>query len=244
MLEHDLKIVGIIGARSGSKGVPDKNIKPLAGKPLIGWIIGAAKKSKYLDRVIVSTDSEKYAEVARSFGAETPFLRPKEYAEDHSTDYDFVKHAVDWLETNEGYKPDIVVRLAATLPLQMPEDIDGCIEEILKNPEADTAIAIAEARQHPAKALKLVDDGKGSKRLVTYMTGSSRDTGPSNRQGYEKAYVRSHVVACKAHVIKDFGSLAGDHVKYHIIPQERSYDIDSEHDFDILEGIIKRAKLV
>ena len=77
-----MKILGIIGARSGSKGVPGKNIRPLLGKPLIGWIIEKAKKSKYINRVIVSTDSEQYAEIARSFGAETPFLRPKEFAAD------------------------------------------------------------------------------------------------------------------------------------------------------------------
>jgi len=243
MINHNLKILGLIGARSGSRGVLDKNIKLLAGKPLMAWIISAAKKSKYLNRLIVSTDSEKYAEIVRAHGAEIPFLRPAEYASDQSTDYDFVRHAVDWLEKNEGYKPDIVVRLAATLPMQLPEDIDGCIGELLKHSEADTAISIAEARQHPAKALKLVDDGKGGKRLVTYITGSSRETGPSNRQGYEKAYVRAHVVACRMHVIKEFNSLAGDHVKYYIIPQERSFDIDSEHDFDVVESLIKRIRL-
>lgn len=240
MDSSELKILGIIGARSGSKGVPDKNIRFLAGKPLIGWIIETAKRSKYLNRLIVSTDSEKYAVLARSFGAETPFLRPEELARDSSTDFEYVEHAVKWLEANEGYLPDIVVRLMATVPLQTAEDIDACIEELLRDKEAHSSVVIAEARQHPQKALKLVDDGQGGKYLAGYITGEGKDTNPTARQAYAKAYFRANIVACRSMVIKEFGSLTGERVRFHIIPQERAVDIDSLIDFYIVEQLMKK----
>jgi CMP-N,N'-diacetyllegionaminic acid synthase len=238
-----MQILGIIGARSGSKGVPHKNVRLLAGRPLVGWIIEAAKASRYLDRVIVSTDSPEYACIARSLGGETPFIRPAEYATDRSTDYEYVRHAVDWLEDNEGYRPDIVVRMVPTVPLQLPEDIDSCIEQLMSDPTADTCLVVAEARQHPAKALKVVDDSEGRRHLVSYLTSSPRDAGPTNRQSYERVYFRANVVACKRHVIKEFGSLAGDRVTFHVIPQERALDIDSPEDFAVAEWILTRVKL-
>jgi len=234
-----LKILGIIGARSGSKGVPDKNIRPLAGKPLMAWIIEAAKKSKYLDRLIVSTDSSKYAAVAKQYGAEAPFLRPAELAADHSVDFDYVRQAVEWLEQNEGYRPDIILRMLPTVPFQTAEDIDLCIEELLKDPEAESAVVIAEARQHPAKALKLVADGRGGKYLVGYATGKAVEVTPVARQSYEKAYFRANIIASRAELIKR-GSLVGGRIRYHIIPQERAVDIDQEIDFFIAEQLMNK----
>lgn len=238
----DLKILGIIGARSGSKGVSHKNIRLLMRKPLMAWIIETARASRYINRVVVSTDSEEYAAIARQYGADVPYLRPKELAADHSPECEYVKNMVEWLEKYEGYKPDIVVRMMATVPLQIPEDIDSCIGELLKDPEAQSAVVIAEARQHPQKALKLVDDGRGGKRLVTYFTESGREVTPIARQHYEKAYFRSNVIACRTNVIYETASLTGDLVRYHIIPQERAIDIDSPIDFFIIEKLIEKFK--
>lgn len=239
-VDAGLKIMGIIGARSGSKSVPHKNIRPLAGKPLLAWIIETAKKSRFINRVVVSTDSEEYAAVARKYGADIPCLRPAELAQDKSPEYDYVRYMVEWLEKNEEYKPDIVVRMMATVPMQRTEDIDGCIEELLKDPKAHSAVVIAEARQHPLKALKLVDDGKGGKKLVTYFTESGREVTPIARQNYEKAYFRANVIACRTPVIFETNSLTGDRVRYHIIPQERATDIDNPIDFYIVEQLIKK----
>lgn len=237
MDSSSLKIMGIIGARSGSKGTPGKNIKPLLGKPLMGWIIEAAKKSKYINRLVVSTDSEKYAEVARKFGAEIPCLRPKELAADLSPEFEYIKHMLKFLQEKEGYRPDIVVRLMATTPTQLPEDIDGCLEELFKDPEAHSSVVIAEARQHPQKALKIVD---GSKRLVTFITGSGREVTPIARQNYEKAYFRANIIAARIQTIERYDSLTGDLVRYYIIPQERAIDIDSPTDFMFAETIINK----
>lgn len=232
--------MGIVGIRSGSKGVPHKNIRELAGKPLVGWILDTARKSKYINRLVVSTDSKKYAEVARRFGAEIPRLRPKILAQDKSPEYEYVKHMVEYLEKTEGYKPDIVVRMMATVPLQSAEDIDSCIEKLMQNSKAHSAVAIAEARQHPHKALKLIDDGQGGKKLVTYFTDSGREVTPIARQNYEKAYFRANLIACRTPVIFNTGSLTGDHVLYHVIPQERAVDIDSPTDFFVLEQLLSR----
>jgi CMP-N-acetylneuraminic acid synthetase len=231
------KIIAIIGARSGSKGVQDKNIKILAGKHLIAWIIQTAKSSKYIDRVIVSTDSEEYRGIALSYGAEVPFLRPKSISEDNSPEFEYINQAIDWLEENENYIPDIVVRLFPTVPFQKPEDIDSCLEQLFKHPNSDSSVVIAEARQHPEKALKIISDDLGGKKLVTYYNESGRDVTPIARQQYAKAYFRANVIASKLETIKIKKSLTGDIVKYHIIPQERSLDIDSLFDFYIAEKI-------
>ena len=235
-----MNILGIIGARSDSKGVKDKNIRQLLGKPLLGRIIETSKKSKYINRVIVSTDSKHYVDIAREFGAEVPFLRPEELSLDCSPEYDYVLHAVRWLKSNENYEPDIVVRLMPTVPLQTTEDIDLCIEELMKDSSAHSAVVISEACQHPFKALKLVDDKKGGHYLVSYFSESGREVTPVARQNYEKAYFRSNIIACRLNTIYNTGSLTGDKVRYHIIPQERALDIDSEMDFIVVEELIKR----
>jgi CMP-N,N'-diacetyllegionaminic acid synthase len=234
-----MEVLGIIGARSGSKGVPNKNVLPLAGKPLMAWIIEAALKSRYISRTIVSTDSSEYAAIARQYGAQVPFLRPAEFATDNSPEYQYVKFTVEWLEKNESYKPEIVVRLLPTVPLQSSEDIDGCIDALLKDPSAQSAVAIAEARQHPEKALKLIDDGEGGQFLVTYLTDSGRDVTPIGRQSYQKAFFRANLIVSRTEVIKKTGSLTGDRVRHLIIPQERAIDIDTPMDFFIAEQIIK-----
>lgn len=240
--DKNLKVMAVIGARSGSKGLPHKNIRLLAGKPLMAWIIEAALGSRYINRVIVSTDSEIYAEIAKAFGAEVPFFRPKELAQDRSPEFEFVKHAVDWLRENENYQPDFVVRLHPTSPLQTGEDIDKCVEILLSDPSADSAVVIAEARQHPHKALKLVPDGQGGHHLKTYITESGRDVTPLGRQSYEKAFFRANLIASRLRTIEEMASLTGDVVRHYLIPQLRTIDIDSDFDFFIAEQLIKKFK--
>jgi CMP-N-acetylneuraminic acid synthetase len=239
-MKNKPKVLALIGARSGSKGVPHKNIKLLAGRPLMGWVIEAAKNSKYVDRVIVSTDSVDYQKVAHQFGAETPFLRPSEIAKDTSTDYEYVRHALLWLKENENYEPDIVVRLMPTVPLQEAADIDGLVEHLVQDPEAHSAVVVAEGRQHPEKALKLIDDGKGGRYLVSYKTGEGRGVTPTLRQGYPKSYFRANVVATRPSVVFETETLTGDRVRHVEIPQERAVDIDSDLDFYILEALIEK----
>ena len=156
---EDKKVLGLVLARGGSKRVPKKNIKELNGKPLIGYTIDAAKESKYIDRIITSTDSEEIAEVARSFGSETPFMRPSEFADDTATDFPVFTHALSWLLENEDYKPDIVVQLRPTSPLRTTKHIDDAIELLFKHPEADSVRTVAEPEQTPYKMYSVSDDG-------------------------------------------------------------------------------------
>lgn len=234
------KVMAVVGIRSGSKGIPHKNIKSLLGKPLVGWILETLKKAKSVNRIVVSTDSSEYADIAKSFGAEVPTLRPKELAQKLSSDIEYIKHTLDWLRDKEGYEPDIVVRALATVPMQLPDDIDQVVSKLINEPKADSAVVIAEAKQHPHKALKLVSDDVGGKKLVTHITESSREVTPLSRQSYEKAYFRANTVACRTSVIREKDSLSGDLVRYHIIPQERAVDIDTENDFLLAELLLQK----
>ena len=130
-------ILCLIPARSGSKGIPDKNIKILNGKPLIVHSIEQAKESKYYKnnkmRIIVSTDSEKYANLAKIHGAEIPVLRPDEISQDLSTDFEFMKHMIDYLKETENYNPDIILQLRPTQPIRKIEDIDKCLDLFIEN---------------------------------------------------------------------------------------------------------------
>lgn len=240
MLNKKLKVLGIVGIRSGSKGVPNKNIRDLSGRPLVGWVLEAALRSKDINRLVVSTDSEEYAEIARAHGAEVPYLRPFELAQDGSSEIDYVRHMIEWLSNNENYFPDIIVRMMATVPLQESSDIDAVVEILKADPTADSAVVIAEARQHPLKALKIINDGPGKTKLVTYFSDSGREVTPIARQSYQPAYFRANVIACRTKVIYDTNSLTGDTVRYHIIPQERAVDIDNLVDFYIAENLMLR----
>ena len=234
-----MEVLGLVGIRSGSKGVKNKNIKLLNGKPLVGWVLDAAKKSKSITRLIVSTDSEEYAEIARKFGAEVPCIRPSNMSSDYSPEIDYVKYTLKWLKENENYNPDIIIRLMATVPLQEPEDIDALVDILNSDKQASSAVVVSESRQHPIKALKIIDDGLGSTKLVSYFSESGRDVTPIARQNYAKAYFRANIIACRIETIFNTNSLTGDLVRYHIIPQERAIDIDNHIDFSIAELLLK-----
>lgn len=235
--------MGIVGIRSGSKSILDKNIKLLCGKPLVGWILGTAQSSRHINRLVVSTDSQEYARVAESFGAEIPCLRPSSLAKDDSTDYEYVRHMIEWLEKNEAYRPDVVVRLMATSPLQSVPDIDGSIEKLLANREYDSCVVISEARQHPSKALKIIQGSSGRENLVSYDTESGRDVTPVVRQHYAKAYHRSNVITFRTEILFSTSSLTGDEVCYQLISAENAVDIDSELDFEFAEYLLKQREL-
>jgi len=146
-----MKIITVIPARSGSKGVPNKNIKELAGKPLITYSIMVAQKTKLIDRIIVSTDSEKYASLAKEYGAEIPFIRPEEYADDSASDFDVINHLLDWLLINEGQSPDMLVYLRPDFPFRKSRTIDMAIEQYKNHDNADGLRSVHESVEIPYK---------------------------------------------------------------------------------------------
>ena len=146
------KILAVITARGGSKSIPKKNIKKLAGKPLIAYTIEAAKKSRFLTRTIVSTDYENIAEVSRRYNADVPFLRPQKYAQDKSTSMEVVQHALSWLQENKNEKYDYLMILQPTSPLRISEDIDACIK-LAVDKKADSVMSMKELEDFSPKKI-------------------------------------------------------------------------------------------
>lgn len=151
-------VVAIIPARGGSKSIPKKNIVNLGGFPLIAYSIAAAKLSKKINRVIVDTDSEEIAVISKKFGAEIPYLRPKKFATDTSTDLDFMKHSIEWFKKSEKGVPDLIVHLRPTTPLRDPFHIDEAIEKITKNKKATGLRSGHEIRESPYKLFGIASD--------------------------------------------------------------------------------------
>ena len=152
-----MKYIALICARGGSKGVPKKNIKAIGGFPMIAYSIVAGQLSEKLDRCIVSTDSQEISDIAKAYGADVPFLRPSEFATDSSTDIEYIKHAIDWFDKNEGYIPEYWVLLRPTTPLREPKVIDNAIDEIINNSEATSLISIHEFAETPGKMFGMQD---------------------------------------------------------------------------------------
>jgi len=233
-----VEVLAIVGLRSGSVGLPDKNVLPFAGHPLAAWILSAARRSTRVTRLVVSTDSAHYADVARRYGAETPVLRPAELAGDDASDVLYIAHMLDHLETTEGYRPDLVLRLVATAPLQAPEDLDAVVDTLIADPHADSAMVVAQARQHPMKAMRRETDPQGRVRLVPYLRASDR-VEPAARQSYPPAYLRANVIATRPDTVRRTGTLAGDHVACVVITADRAVDIDTAADLTYAETLLR-----
>lgn len=152
-------VYSIIPARAGSKGVPGKNIKLVGGYPLIAYTIAAAKMSKNISRVIVSTDSMEITSIAKKYGAEIPFMRPSELAGDKSLDIDFVLHAINWFQQHENKIPDYIVHLRPTTPLRIPSEIDRAIDYIKQRKDATSLRSAHELREPPQKMFRIDEKG-------------------------------------------------------------------------------------
>jgi CMP-N-acetylneuraminic acid synthetase len=223
------RVLGIVPARGGSKGVPRKNIKILSGKPLIAYTIEEALKSKYIDRLIVSTDDIEIAEIAKQFGAEVPFLRPIELANDTAKAIGVVKHALKQMEKMDALDYNIIVYLEPPAPLKKTEDIDEAIEMFAaQNP--DSVVSVNEANQFHPILMKKIIEGKLEPIWQPEPEGVPR-------QLYEpKAFMRNGAV----YVIKRENILAGkfygENILAYVMPLERSICIDDMNDWYVAEA--------
>jgi CMP-N,N'-diacetyllegionaminic acid synthase len=152
-------VLAIIPARGGSKSIPHKNIRNLAGHPLIAYSIAAGFAAKTVTRLIVSTDDEEIAGIARQYGAETPFLRPAEYSQDKTFDLPVFRHALEWLKEHESYQPHIVVQLRPTSPFRRVRHIDDSVRLLLEHPQADAVRTVCIPFQNPFKMWRIAADG-------------------------------------------------------------------------------------
>lgn len=219
-------IVAIIPARSGSKSVKDKNIRVMNGKPMIAYSIEQALASKYIDRVIVSTDSEEYKRIAEKYGAEVPFLRPAEISGDFSLDIDVFKHAVNWLAKNESYNSDICVQLRPTHPVREVKDIDAMIELLLNDEEADSVRSLSPAQQTPYK-MWLVDSNQT---LSPVAECGVKEAYNAPRQILPKAYMQNACIdVMRSSTITEKNSMTGDKILGYIMDYD--FDIDTEAEF-------------
>ena len=233
-----MKIVGIISARAGSKRVPNKNIKPLNGKPLIAYTIEAALAATQLDRIIVSTDGEEISNVAMSLGADVPFIRPEELAQDDTPDKPVFRHALNWLKTNANYTADAVVILRPTTPFKTAGLIDEVIE-FFKSSGADSARTVtkSEGVYHPYWMYNKDEEGRAS----SFVDGidisqyyQSQLLPPAYRLNGVVDIIKSDIVS------NDSDSLYGDDMRIYEIPEAISIDIDTEMDFEICESLMEK----
>jgi CMP-N-acetylneuraminic acid synthetase len=231
-----MKAVAFIFARGGSKGLPGKNIRPLGGKPLIAWSIEHAFSVKRIERVIVSTDSEEIAAVARDYGAEVPFIRPEELGRDDSPEWLAWRHALNYLRETTGALPEMMVSVPTTAPLRLPVDIENCLDEY-ENGDADMVITVTDAHRSPYfNMVKTNTDG-------TVGLVNPPQSIIARRQDAPVVYDMTTVcyVANSEFVITQNSTFEG-RVKVVHVPAERAIDIDTMLDFQIAESLLNIRK--
>lgn len=227
------KILALIPARGGSKGLPRKNILPIYGKPLIAWSVEKGLKSKHVDTVLVTTDSQEIADIARAAGAHVPFLRPSELATDRSSTYDAIRHALTLLEEKEDKTFDYVVLLEPTSPLREDDDIDRMLEQLIGNAaDFDSIISVGEVDEHPSIVRRL--KGPNLEPFCPELLQTTR------RQDNEPAYFPYGVAyIAKTEVLLAENTFYTNRCTYFKIKQYQNYEIDDIYGFLCVESIMK-----
>jgi CMP-N-acetylneuraminic acid synthetase len=225
-----MKYIALICARGGSKGLPKKNIRLLNGIPLMAWSIKIAKKIDRVSSVIVSTDSEEIANIAIDYGAQVPFIRPKELALDDSPEWLVWRHAINYLESQQNEIDNLLV-LPATAPLRSIKDVNNCIDEFEKK-DVDSIITVSEAKRNPYFNMTTNDDKGYSSILIN-------NDGVTRRQDAPKVFDMTTVAyVVKSEFIKKYNGIFEGKVRSVCIPEERAIDIDTMLDFKIAEYLI------
>lgn len=233
MKSERFQIIATICARTGSKGVPGKNIRILLGKPLLAYTIETALKCSLIDKVVLSTDSDKIAEIGKNYGAEAPFLRPSEMATDFVPKFPAIKHSVAFIEDLNHKRYDIIVDLDPTSPLRNVDDITNCIDLLIKS-KADSVITCCEAYRNPYfNMLELNDSGYAH-------LSKKADKIIYRRQDAPKVYsMNASIYAMWRDLFFEKMTFITDKTKVYLMPEERSIDIDREIDFKLVELLMK-----
>lgn len=231
-------VCAFIFARGGSKGVPRKNIRALAGKPLIAHAILCARASSKVQRVIVSTDDPDIAVIAREWGAETPFLRPAELSGDDAPERLAWRHALKFLQETEGRMPDVFVSVPTTSPLRKPQDVDACVQMLLDS-DADIVITVTPAARSPYFNMVTLHDGEA--RLVIEPSQGTMH----HRQDVPPVFDMTTVAyAARPRHIMEKDSIFGGKVGAVQVPLERALDIDTPLDWIIAEALLTHAESI
>ena len=229
-------MIAIIPARSGSKGVPGKNIKLLGGIPLFAFSIIAAKMMPSVSRIIVSTDSDEYAQIAKEYGAEVPFLRPNEISGDKSTDFDFFLHALNWFKENENLVPEYILHLRPTTPLRNPQIMEDAVKLFIENKNLASSLRSGHSAPESPYKWFLKDDNN-------YFKGLRDDLTPEKvnlpRQSFPSVYIPDgYIDILKSSVILTTGTLHGD--KMLVFESPFCVEVDTKDDFEYLEFQIEK----
>lgn len=228
-----MDVVALVTARGGSKGIPGKNLVPVAGKPLLTWTIEAALASRAVRRIVVSTDDEAIRQTALEAGAEVPFVRPAQYAQDHSSHLSVVLHALEFLETEEGRLPDYLLLLQPTSPLRLSSDIDAAIALAIQS-SADSVVSVCETHHHPLLVKRISEQG----RLVDYLSVDRKVY--LRRQDLPSAYaLNGAIYLTRPQVLRIEGTFLPDNTVPYVMPQERSLDLDTPWDLKIVRWIME-----
>lgn len=230
-------VLAIVPARGGSKSIPRKNLRRLGGVPLVGYSISAGRSARLVDRVVVSTDDDEIAAVARDWGADVPFMRPAALAEDATPDLPVFQHALAWLLEHEGWVPEMVVQLRPTSPLRPPDCVDLAIERLRSDPAADSVRGVVLASQNPYKMWRLLDDGA----LSPLLAAEGPEPFNQPRQALPLSYWQTgHVDAVRTDTILGKGSMTGDRILPLVVDGAYTCDIDTEQDLERAEETLAR----
>lgn len=234
------EVLAVVPARGGSKSIPRKNIRPLAGHPLLAYSVAAGLQSVSVSRVILSTDDEETAEIAREYGAEVPFLRPPELASDITPDLPVFQHALDWLESEEAYRPDIVVQLRPTSPVRPPDCVDTAVKTLLANPEADSVRGVVPSGQNPYKMWRISED----EHLEPLLSIDFDEPYNMPRQELPQTYWQTgHVDVIRPTTIMEKNSMSGEVILPLFIEPMYTVDIDTLRDWRRTEWMMLHGDL-
>ncbi len=246
-MKNKNEVLGVITARGGSKSILQKSIALCAGKPLLFYTVEAGKQAKNITRLIISTDDEEMADVARSYGAEVPFIRPSELAQDMTPDLPVFQHALKVLKEKEGYIPDVVVHLRPTTPLKKASDIDAGIQLLIGNHEATSVRSVCEPLHTPFKMYSLDEQSGFLKPLLTkeFPEVFEQYSEPYNmpRQLLPTVWRHSgYVDVIRPNTILKGNSMSGNKILPLYFERWRDIDIDSQIELDLAEKIIEKLK--
>ena len=225
-------VLAIIPARGGSKGLPGKNIKKLCGKPLIAWSIEVAETCSAIDRVVVSTDDDKLVDVVKKYGAEVPFERPAELANDTASTINVIFHTIDWLREHQDFRPEYILLLQPTSPLRTVEDIEGTIQT-LKDKDARAVVSVCETDHHPWWSNILSEDGNMKDFIRPKILNKRRQDLPK----YYRLNGAIYLAATK--YLRERNGFFGPNTFAYEMPKERSVDIDSDLDFKLVSLLLQ-----
>lgn len=224
-------VLALVPARGGSKGLPGKNVRPLLGKPLIGWSIDQGRASKYIDAVVVSTDDAAIATVARDHGAELPFMRPSELASDTASSIDVILHALNTLE-QAGRRYDVLVLLEPTSPLRETADIDAALETLLAHPEAQSIVGVAKVEScHPSFLLR--------RKGVLLEPYALQEFGAKRRQELDELFfLEGTVYITWVDALRTRRGFYHERTMPYVVPKYKSFEVDDLTDFTVIETLM------